>query len=185
MTADDIISHFRIQNKSITYLNQVINQYLKVERVKNKNGEEYVTTYSFPIESIHDGEIIHAKGKGRPFVFPRELFLSELEITRLEAPGGKQLKMQILEQTTEYKFRAEAEADAIKFFEMLPSGLPTMKVEMLDPEKRFPDVVITFQCNLELHELRAMMRTIEDSHVMLQTIAPADQYTGKRNYEIQ
>lgn len=185
MTSDDIRSHFGIKT-NYTYLNQAIKQFLKVERAKNKKGEEYVTTYRFPIDSISEvGQIVEVSGKGRPFVFPRELFLTEQELALLKHPGGKQTKMKVPDEMIKYKFRADCQADGMKFFELLPSAFKTAVFTPLDEKARFPDVVASFECNLELEEIRNIIREIEDSHVMLQTVAPADKYTGERNYEIQ
>nr|WP_294860215.1 DUF5906 domain-containing protein [uncultured Fluviicola sp.] len=185
MTADDIRSHFGIRATSSTYINQCAKQFLKVERAKNSKGEEYVTTYSFPIDSVHEtGQTIDVKGKGRPFVFPRELFLTEQELYRLEN-SVKPTKKKVKGESIEYKFRAECEADAMKFFGLLPSALETAKIVGLTHNKhKLPDVEVSFECNLSLKELRKIMNVIVDGHVMMQTIEEAANYTSERNYSI-
>ncbi len=185
MTSDDIRSHFGIKS-TVTYMNQVIKQYLKVERVKNSKGEEYVTTYSFPIDSVHEtGQIIDIKGKGRPFLFPREIFLSDLEIMRLEAPGGKQTKIALSEKHPGFNFRAESESDAMRFFELLPSVMKSVKISQKKKGNiKTTEVEVYFECNLSKEEIRKMMKQVDklnDPILMIQTIEKADEYTGQRD----
>jgi len=49
---------------------------------------------------------------------------------------------------------------------------------------RYPDVEVEIEVDLSLKELRDIMRQIVDSHVMVQTVAQNDEYTGERNYDL-
>ncbi len=45
-----------------------------------------------------------------------------------------------------------------------------------------PDVVLEFECDLNLERLKLLISKIADGHVMLETIAVAKDYTGERKY---
>ncbi len=69
LTAQDLKTYFGIKGE-VNYLNKMINSFFNVERVKNSKGEDYTTTYSFPIQNNSNPEdAIIIKQKGRPFVF--------------------------------------------------------------------------------------------------------------------
>ena len=51
------------------------------------------------------------------------------------------------------------------------SGLPDM------------EAIVEIQ-KLQLNEIRGLMKQVKDSHVMVQTIAKENKYTGERNYDI-
>lgn len=179
LTAEDIRQYLGIKPEA-NYLNKIIRQYLNVTRKTNGSGIEIVTTYSFIVNDAADAtKPREIKDKGRPFVFHRADFVpAEME------HNGIQSEIEFDYKVTEYKFRAECQTDAMKFFELLPSALNTAKIDSLDGETKFPDVIVLFECNLSLEDIRNLMREVEDSHVMLQTVALADNYTGERNYEI-
>jgi hypothetical protein len=43
-----------------------------------------------------------------------------------------------------------------------------------------PDVVVTFDTSSSLSEIKQKLREVPDSHVMLQTVKPINEYTGER-----
>jgi hypothetical protein len=80
-----------------------------------------------------------------------------------------------------FKFRAECEIDVERLRRVL--GNKVLRV-VKTVEAPFPDTVVELHANLSLEELRNAMRQVEDGHVMVQTVAPAEKYTGERNFEL-
>lgn len=79
-----------------------------------------------------------------------------------------------------YRFRAECESDV----DLLQNTLKEDAVSISKSRQYFPDVEAKLVTALTLDEIRQRMRTIEDSHVMIQTIAHHLDYTGERNYDL-
>ena len=52
-------------------------------------------------------------------------------------------------------------------------------------EEWMPDVRVTFSCDESLDVLGAAIATIPDGHVMYETIARTEDYTGERSYNMQ
>ena len=76
-----------------------------------------------------------------------------------------------------YKLRAEGLNDFINF---LGTGVYfNVKSFTVEPIG-VPDVVVSFETNLSLSEIKAKLREVQDSHVMLETIKPIKEYTGER-----
>ena len=77
----------------------------------------------------------------------------------------------------EYKLRAEGLNDFINF---LGTGIyfdiKWFKVEITSG----PDVIVTFSTNLSLKQIKSNLEQVQDSHVMLDTLKPVNQYTGER-----
>lgn len=82
-----------------------------------------------------------------------------------------------------YKLRAECNDDFNCLVQRLVST-PGFSLMGAVAEGPFPDVEATFKSKLDLEALRDIIRQIPDGHVMLQTLAPADQYTGERDYDL-
>lgn len=80
-----------------------------------------------------------------------------------------------------YKFRAECEIDVDSLKEVLKDDA----VSIVKSKQYFPDVRVKLVTALTLNEIRQRMRTIIDSHVMIQTVAHHLDYTGERDYEIE
>jgi hypothetical protein len=77
-----------------------------------------------------------------------------------------------------YKLRAEGLNDFLAF---LQTGM-YMKIKSFTVEPiGVPDVVVTFETESSLSEIKSKLREIPDSHVMLQTVMPINEYTGERN----
>jgi len=84
MTADDLRQVFGIRGEN-NYLNKVIKDFLRVERFKNGQGNEAVTTYWFFTDNPNDVDQPFVNNrKGRPFVFNASDFLSIEEIEEPE-----------------------------------------------------------------------------------------------------
>jgi predicted transcriptional regulator len=76
-----------------------------------------------------------------------------------------------------YKLRAEGLNDFMNFLGTgVYSNVKSYTVEPIG----FPDVVVSFETNLSLSEIKAKLREVQDSHVMLDTIKPIKEYTGER-----
>lgn len=81
----------------------------------------------------------------------------------------------------EYKFRAECEIDVDELRKIL--GRKCLKVSK--EVSTFPDTNVNLLTILDLNELQNEMRKVSDGHVMLQTLALKEDYTGERNYNLQ
>lgn len=81
-----------------------------------------------------------------------------------------------------YKFRAEAPADVIRLANILGEELWAIEMSRPDPGK--PDVEVEIEIGITLQELRQIMGTVPDGHVMRQTVALAAEYTGERDTEL-
>ena len=79
-----------------------------------------------------------------------------------------------------YRFRAECESDVNSVLKALKGNV----VSITQSKESFPDVNVRLITDLSLNEIRERMRTIEDAHVMIQTIAHHMDYTGNRNRPI-
>ena len=77
----------------------------------------------------------------------------------------------------EYKLRAECLADVQHL--MAAIHCSDYKVKGLI----VPDVELEFSSALSLDEIKAAMKDIPDSHVMLETVAAAKDYNGERTQE--
>ena len=82
----------------------------------------------------------------------------------------------------EYKLRAECLADVHKFMEQVHFqgrgafcyGYKVFGLELA------PDVVLEFKSDHSLDEIKDILKSIPDSHVMLETVALKKDYTGER-----
>jgi len=84
-----------------------------------------------------------------------------------------------------YRFLAECPIDAVALLGKLPPG-----EEVAFALIRVGGSFASFEADLivatlDLEALRAACRSVEDGHVMLQTVQPIDQYTGERDYELK
>ncbi len=75
-----------------------------------------------------------------------------------------------------YKLRAECRGDVGRLKRVLSAN--AVEWEIVD--RLFPDVEVTFTSLLSLGALRRACGDVVDGHVMAQTVALADEYTGER-----
>ena len=80
---------------------------------------------------------------------------------------------------TEYKLRAECLADVQALMQKIKFS--EYKVINVFP----PDVELEFKTDLPLEEIKTVLKSIPDSHVMLETLALKTDYTGERIQESQ
>jgi hypothetical protein len=78
-----------------------------------------------------------------------------------------------------YRFRAECEHDVNKLRWVL--GLKVRRVT-ISIELPFPDAEVEIEADLPLEAVRDAMRQVVEGHVMVQTLARWDEYTGERDY---
>jgi DNA replication protein DnaC len=83
-----------------------------------------------------------------------------------------------------YKLRAECIADLQQAIEKLKPLLKTAKIYFPD-SKSFPDCDFEFETELALDEIQMSLLDILDGHVMAQTVALIEGYTGERDYSIE
>ena len=88
-----------------------------------------------------------------------------------------------------YRLRAELSVDVFEFSKALGPkfiGCSMMRVKTDEPKiPRLPDVdALVIVDGLSLDQVRDVLRTVVDGHVMLETIALPKDYTGERNSEV-
>lgn len=76
-----------------------------------------------------------------------------------------------------YKFRAECFQDVYNFLKRVP-GQPQFRIERGGV---FPDCEIEFRSNMTTGQLKEILNDIPNSHVMVETLALASEYTGIRD----
>ena len=81
--------------------------------------------------------------------------------------------------TNVFKFRAEGLCDVEELKKLL---IGKMSKVVIAQELPFPDVVMEMETTETLDAIKQAMQKVSDGHVMLQTIAPKDEYTGERRY---
>jgi hypothetical protein len=82
-----------------------------------------------------------------------------------------------------FQFRAECETDVNALVSLIP---PKSIVRFTSlREAPFPDEICEIEVRgFNLAAMREFCRSVEDGHVMLQTIQPKDKYTGERDYDL-
>lgn len=76
-----------------------------------------------------------------------------------------------------YKLRGEVVDDLLHFVQRATFRIDNFKVDQMEG---IPDVELTFESKLTIDELKEILNTIEDSHVMIETLSEASFYTGDR-----
>jgi hypothetical protein len=79
-----------------------------------------------------------------------------------------------------YKLRAETLEDVIIFIRK--SYNMCQRYVIIPDEMGLPDVDVEFESISTLPELRTLLKSITDGHVMVETINIAKDYTGDRYY---
>ena len=78
-----------------------------------------------------------------------------------------------------YRFRAECVPDVVRLLNILRNDV--VELHMLQVNPVFSaDVIVTLTIDLHLTDVRTAMRKVVDSHVMVETLALAVDYTGER-----
>ena len=85
------------------------------------------------------------------------------------------------DEMNHFKFRAECETDVDKLRKRM--GLKCNRI--VKDIGTLPDTDVDLYTTLSLVELRNEMRSVEDGHVMFQTVSLAKDYTGERDYELE
>ena len=75
-----------------------------------------------------------------------------------------------------FKLRAECFHDVLQLLNKMCKNLYGFKIE----RDFYPDVDFEFVTNLTSDEIMAILRRQTDSHVMMETLKPFDEYTGER-----
>jgi hypothetical protein len=116
--------------------------------------KEYVTSFTALLNKLY----------GYPFKVSHEVY----------ARGGG------VGDVKTYKLRAEGLNDFLAF---LQQGM-YMKIKSFTVEPiGIPDVVVTFITDSSLSEIKSKLKKVPDSHVMLETVKPINEYTGDRDGE--
>lgn len=80
-----------------------------------------------------------------------------------------------------YRLRAESSNDVSLFIQKTHWRMNSFS--MLKYNK-LPDIDFQFETDLKLEEIILILKDIEDSHVMYQTVKPIEEYTGDRDYNL-
>lgn len=75
-----------------------------------------------------------------------------------------------------FKLRAECIQDVLFLMDMLSKNLYGYKIE----RDFLPDVEFEFYTNLTKDKILSILSRQEDSHVMMDTLKPFEEYTGER-----
>ena len=81
-----------------------------------------------------------------------------------------------------YKFRAECQHDVDEFKALLDE-VDQKRLVIIPDSMGLPDVDCDLQSHLSLHELRELMGQVVDSHVMVESLNYAADYTGDRWFQ--
>ena len=79
-----------------------------------------------------------------------------------------------------YCFRAECQLDVSALRKILGTEISKITMTIKAP---YPDTEVEFDTELTVNEVKDAMRTIQDGHVMYETISPEIENTGVRRYE--
>ena len=79
-----------------------------------------------------------------------------------------------------FKLRAEGLNDFLAF---LQEGMYFRVKSFTVETSSGPDVVVSFETDASLSEIKSKLDEVPDSHVMLETVMPINEYTGERNEE--
>lgn len=79
-----------------------------------------------------------------------------------------------------YRFRAECDDDVLALRKILRGKLLKIQQTVTSP---FPDVEVKIITKLTINEIKRAMEKVPDGHVMYETIALANEYTGERRRE--
>ena len=83
-----------------------------------------------------------------------------------------------IEGERHYKLRAECLNDALLLIDKMPNNVWGMRIEQWGT---MPDVEFEFKSRLTLDEILAVLSNQVDSHVMMDTLRPLEEYTGDRS----
>jgi hypothetical protein len=79
-----------------------------------------------------------------------------------------------------YKLRAECSYDIVLFLQKAHGPMLGFKMEG-DTELYMPDVEFEFETILTIERILDILKDIDDSHVMYETVQLLEQYTGDRD----
>jgi hypothetical protein len=83
-----------------------------------------------------------------------------------------------------YKFRAETEKDAEDFLNMLAykniRSPYHARFTPLSVDQPLPDVEVVLETDIPYDDIMNSLLLVNDSHVMIETIKPIEEYTGIR-----
>ena len=82
-----------------------------------------------------------------------------------------------LKREQHFKLRAECLDDVLLLIHRMPKSVWEMRIVQVS---QLPDVEFEFKTNLTLDEILAILSKQVDSHVMMDTLRPIDEYTGER-----
>ena len=79
-----------------------------------------------------------------------------------------------------YRFLAECDVEIWELQKVTGQEIKSIRIIKID----YSGIETEVKTNMSLEELRDKMRQTKDGHVMIQTVAEKDQYTGIRDFSI-
>jgi len=83
----------------------------------------------------------------------------------------------------EYRLRAECLSDFVEFLKTSIKTIGFKKYTVVQ-EGPFPDIEVELDSDVPLEFIRNELKKVTDGHVMVQTIALKDLYTGERDHSL-
>lgn len=84
-----------------------------------------------------------------------------------------------------YKFRAECIGDVDRLTNLLMVANVKSHMKINRGSNEFPDCEVVMRTDHVLNEIKAIIEKLPDGHVILETINPIDDYTGKRDHVLR
>jgi len=81
-----------------------------------------------------------------------------------------------------YRFRAECMVGVISLLRMVRCHAILATFELGELPDVSAEIIVR---GLTLEDMRGLCRTVEDGHVMLETMQPFESYTGERDYDLK
>jgi len=82
--------------------------------------------------------------------------------------------------TYTFKLRAECFGDMLELQELLYKNTDNKLEFCVEIDKYNLKIEFQFNCSLCLKKIKSLISTIQDSHVMYETVQPLELYTGRR-----
>jgi hypothetical protein len=155
----------------------------KIIKIDNKNNVVYIKPLKDALDRQTTDFNINSNGVSKvdlstfkKYAFDIKDAISMAHGGSMYADGGNLGKTGI----KTYKLRAEGLNDFLAFLQN--DMYFKIKSFTIEPTG-FPDVVVTFDTSSSLTEIKQKLKEVPDSHVMLQTVKPFNEYTGEREEE--
>ncbi|MCD4714370.1 MAG: hypothetical protein K8R73_13900 [Clostridiales bacterium] len=83
-----------------------------------------------------------------------------------------------------YRFRAELSSDFLNFLMNSTKTVGFYRYKVIKHDHTIPDIEVWLESDKPLEFIRNELRKVEDGHVMVQSLALEQDYTGERDYTL-